>query len=159
MASTDAFALKNSDLNTFLFADVGTELNGSALTILSMLARLGQDPWAEAARWAQLPKAAAIDCLARSIGKMPMEPQAIANMGTTAERLILLLPGQNQTSGQSIARAIGKSTMPAWMPVAFFLAALAMGWIVSLTAASVSPAGLAAPPAQTTNAAAGAAKQ
>ncbi len=53
MTSTDAFALKNSDLNTFLFADVGTELNGSALTILSVLARLGEDPWAEAARWAK----------------------------------------------------------------------------------------------------------
>ena len=64
MTSTDAFALKNSDLNAFLFADVGTEMNGSALTMLSVLARLGQDPWAEAARWTAKQKAAAIDCLA-----------------------------------------------------------------------------------------------
>ena len=44
MASTDAFTLKNSDLNAFLYADVGTEMNGSVLTMLSVLARLGQDP-------------------------------------------------------------------------------------------------------------------
>jgi hypothetical protein len=78
VTSTDAFALKNSDLNAFLFAEVGTELNGSALTILSVLARLGQDPWAEAARWAKMPKAAAIDSLAQSIGKMPLSSQALA---------------------------------------------------------------------------------
>jgi hypothetical protein len=47
----DAFALKNSGLNGFLYADVGPELNGCALTVLSMIARLGQVPWAQAARW------------------------------------------------------------------------------------------------------------
>src|ERR1700735_4323337 len=77
MSSPDAFALKNSGLNAFLFAEVGTELNGSQLTILSILARLGQDPWAEAARWAQLPKAAMIDCLVHSITQMPLCPQAL----------------------------------------------------------------------------------
>ena len=38
MTTSDAFALKNSGLNAFLFAEVGTELNGSPLTILSVLA-------------------------------------------------------------------------------------------------------------------------
>ena len=92
MTSTNAFALKNSDLNAFLFADVGVELNGSALTILSVLARLGQDPWAEAARWAKLPKTAAIDCLAQCIGKMPLGPQALAEAFATASSLVQLLP-------------------------------------------------------------------
>ena len=41
----DAFALRNSGLDQFLFAEVGTELNGSSLTVLSTLARLGKDPW------------------------------------------------------------------------------------------------------------------
>ena len=45
MAAADVFVFKNSGLNAFLFAEVGTELNGSPLTILSVLARLGQDPW------------------------------------------------------------------------------------------------------------------
>jgi hypothetical protein len=63
MASADVFALENSGLNAFLFAEVGVELNGSALTILSALARLGEDPWAEAARWAKGPRLTAIDML------------------------------------------------------------------------------------------------
>ncbi len=40
MSHPDTFALKNSGLNEFLFAEIGTELNGSPLTILSVLARL-----------------------------------------------------------------------------------------------------------------------
>lgn len=36
----NVFALKNSGLDAFLYADVGAERNGSALTILSMIARL-----------------------------------------------------------------------------------------------------------------------
>ena len=42
MANSDAFALKNSGLNDFLFAVVGSEINGTPLTILSVLARLGE---------------------------------------------------------------------------------------------------------------------
>ena len=67
MSNSNAFALKNSGLNDFLFAEVGSEVNGSRLTILSMLARLGKDPWAEAARLARLPKSSIIDDLANSI--------------------------------------------------------------------------------------------
>ncbi len=79
MSHPDAFALKNSGLNEFLFAEIGTELNGSPLTILSILARLGQDPWAEAARLTKLPKAAMIDYLAQSIEKMPLGPRALTD--------------------------------------------------------------------------------
>lgn len=42
MTSSNAFALKESGLNDFLFAEVGTELNGSPLTILSILAKIGR---------------------------------------------------------------------------------------------------------------------
>ena len=38
MPNHDAFALRNLGLDEFLFAEVGTEDNGSALTILSTLA-------------------------------------------------------------------------------------------------------------------------
>ncbi len=63
MSRSDVFALKNSSLNAFLLADIGEEINGSRLTILSALARLGKDPWDEAARWDREPKARAIDAL------------------------------------------------------------------------------------------------
>jgi hypothetical protein len=49
VATADVFAMKNSGLEPFLYAEVGTELNGSTLTVLSVFARLGEDPWGEAA--------------------------------------------------------------------------------------------------------------
>jgi hypothetical protein len=49
MPQSDAFALENSGPNQFLFAQVGKEVNGSPLIILSVMARLGQAPWIEAA--------------------------------------------------------------------------------------------------------------
>ncbi len=88
----NVFALKESGLDAFLYADVGAEANGSRLTILSVLARLGKDPWAEAARWAALPKAAVIDSLAQSIAQMPLVPSALAGARDSAARLVQLLP-------------------------------------------------------------------
>lgn len=149
MTSTDAFALKNSDLNTFLFADVGTELNGSALTILSVLARLGEDPWAEAARWAKMPKSAAVDCLARSIGKMPLDPVALADNYATAARLVLLLPSQSRRAEKAVSGTNYVPTALEWVPMAIFCVSLIFGVIFNMVSAPVPPAGATAPTAQT----------
>jgi hypothetical protein len=119
VTSTDAVALKNSDHNVFLYAMVGSEMNSSTLTMLSVLARLGQDPWAEAARWTTLPKVAAIDCLSRRIGKMPLDPRALARTNATASRLLLLLPVQVQSPGQTIRAAVTASAVSVWVPIAF----------------------------------------
>jgi hypothetical protein len=136
MTTSNAFAFKNSGLNEFLFAEVGTELNGSPLTILSVLARLGQDPWAEAARWTKLPKAATIDNLAQSISQMPLAPQAIAEARDTASRLILLLPSQVQVpradNNAAAAAPQTKSAMPKWVLLAVFGIALVLGVSFSL---------------------------
>ena len=42
MPSSDAFALRRSGLNEFLFAPVGTEANGMTLSLVSGFARLGR---------------------------------------------------------------------------------------------------------------------
>ena len=49
VATPDVTALQRSDLNQFLFADIGTEANGTTLSVLSVFARRGADPWTEAA--------------------------------------------------------------------------------------------------------------
>ena len=103
----------------------------------------------EAAKWTNLPKAAAIDCLARSIGKMPLDTRALTETGETAARLILLLPTQTQTPGQSIRAAVTASAMPKWLPIAFLCASLLMGMAFSMTSTPVAPAGAATPVAQT----------
>ena len=92
MTSPDVFALKNSGLENFLFAEIGLETNGSSLTILSLLARLGMDPWARAAEWAAAPRSKVVDLLAAEIGRMPLGPDATATAHATAARLASLLP-------------------------------------------------------------------
>lgn len=136
MSASDAFALKNSGLNDFLFAEVGTELNGSTLTILSVLARLGQDPWAEAAKWTKLPKAAIIDRLAQCISEMPLCPQALSDARATASRLILLLPSQAATARPSDNAAARKPDVRKRVLVAICCAAVALGFAFNLMPAS-----------------------
>jgi hypothetical protein len=77
MPNSDAFALTRLGLNDFLFASVGTEANGMTLSLVSVFARLGDDPWREAGRLAGLPKLEAIESLARlacrpAPGRCPM---------------------------------------------------------------------------------------
>lgn len=125
MPQSDAFAFKNSGLNAFLFAEVGNEVNGSPLTILSVLARLGMDPWIEAARLTKMPKAALIDSLASSISQMPLSPQALTDARTTATRLIQLLPSQVLSPLKRETISFRKSTIPRWAPYAVVVVAVA----------------------------------
>jgi hypothetical protein len=90
--NTDAFALPHSDMNSFLFADIGTEREGMTLSVLSALSRLGIDPWQKAEDLARLPRAAAIDALAGLISTLPTSPWSIVDAMTIAARLVLLLP-------------------------------------------------------------------
>jgi len=126
MPQNDAFALQNSGLNAFLFAEVGTEQNGSPLTILSILARLGKDPWAQAAEWARMPNAATTECLTQSIMQMPLCPRALVEARVTAGRLVMLLPRQSGTTGQTASRTIADLKLPAWLPLAVFCALMGL---------------------------------
>ncbi len=140
MTQTDVFALKNSGLEPFLFAEVGDEGSGMGLTVLSLLARLGLDPWAEAARWVTLPKTAAIACLAGNIARMPLSQQALAEAHATATRLILLLPVNNTVPGLA-ARTLppGLAAMPKWLPMTLLYCALAIGLGVANIIAAPGP--------------------
>jgi hypothetical protein len=115
MSQSDVFALKNSGLNAFLLADIGEEINGSRLTMLSALARLGKDPWDEAARWDQEPKAHAIEALTANIIDMPLNAEAIQDARSTAARLILLLPRQSQQSTVKASSKPAQRVLPNWM--------------------------------------------
>jgi hypothetical protein len=130
MATSDAFALRDSGLNAFLFAEVGTELNGTPLTILSVLARLGKDPWAEAAKWTKLPKAATIERLAGSIAQMPLPPQAIDEARATASRLVQLLPAAMPRP--AAGPLAGSKFPPRWVVIAACCAAVALGFAFTL---------------------------
>lgn len=86
------FVLIRSELNDFLFAPIGPEQNGMTLSVISGLARLGIDPWDEAARLANLPVPAATDKLARTIAAMSGGLWDKRDAQRIAARLISLLP-------------------------------------------------------------------
>ncbi len=94
MATSDVNALGRSDLNRFLFADIGTEANGTTLSVMSVFARQGSDPWTEAGRLAALSKAEATDSLARMIANMPKSLWALPDAIVIAARLTGMLPAR-----------------------------------------------------------------
>src|ERR1700686_4866110 len=94
VATSDVNTLQRSDLNPFLFADIGTEANGMTLSVLSVFARRGTDPWTEAGRLAALPKRDAADLLAQMIAGMPRSLWALPEAIVIAVRLIGLLPAR-----------------------------------------------------------------
>jgi hypothetical protein len=52
----------------FLYASVGEDSNGMPLTVLSALARVDVDPWEEASKLTQLPRASASKCARGRLG-------------------------------------------------------------------------------------------
>jgi hypothetical protein len=90
----DPFSLSRSDLNAFLFAEIGIEPSGMPLSVVSMLARLGDDPWSEAGRLAELPRADGADRLAHTIAGLPQNLWPFPEASTIATRLIALLPAR-----------------------------------------------------------------
>ena len=124
MARPDAFALQRSDLNPFLFAEVGTERSGMALTVVSVIARLGEDPWDEARRLSALPKSAAANCLAQIIAQMPASPWDPAEAAAIASRLIPLLPANSRISRPGVASPIRGLAGAGWVRAVLLYGAL-----------------------------------
>jgi hypothetical protein len=108
MASSDVFALPHSELNPFLYANVATEKNGTTLSLMSVFARLGEDPWREAARLVGLPRSDAIASLARTLAGMPTSDWTLPDATQIATRLIALLPSRN-----GAATPLGPARWPA----------------------------------------------
>ncbi len=106
MPSSDAFAFSRSGLNEFLFAPVGTEANGMTLSVVSVFARLGNDPWLEAGRLARLPKSEATESLARIIASMPTSIWPLQAAMAIAARLVALLPTLSGKPGESFSAPV-----------------------------------------------------
>jgi hypothetical protein len=92
MPSLDAFALRRSGLNEFLFASVGSEPSGLTLSLLSVFARQGDDPWKEAEKLVGLPKRDAIESVAQTLVRMPRSVWTLLDATAIATHLVALLP-------------------------------------------------------------------
>lgn len=95
------YSLGHSEFNEFLFALVGEEKSGSDLTVLSALARLGLDPWNEAARLSALPKEAATSALSATIARLPEGAWKVSESQSIALRLVDHLPRREARSTNS----------------------------------------------------------
>lgn len=84
------------EFDAFLSAPVGEDADGVGLTVMSALARIGLDPWSEAARLSDLPHDAAVEALAVTLGRLPAGSWAPAGdlrtLGDLARRLAECLP-------------------------------------------------------------------
>jgi hypothetical protein len=80
------------DLDKFLFATVGDEIDGIPLSMISALTRLGLDPWQEAGRLSSLSSREAVEQLARLIAEIPGIFRPLGEAREIADRLVALLP-------------------------------------------------------------------
>jgi hypothetical protein len=80
------------DLDKFLFAAVGDEIDGIPLSTISALTRLGLDPWQEAGRLSSLSRREAVEQLARLIAELPGIFRPIGEAREIADGLVSLLP-------------------------------------------------------------------
>jgi hypothetical protein len=81
-----------TDFDAFLFAPVREDADGMPVTLLSVFARLGIDPWQEAADLAHLPLEPALQRLTSRLEAAPdSRPATPADTVNIATRLIALL--------------------------------------------------------------------
>jgi hypothetical protein len=97
-----AFAPRRSTFDRFLFAIV-LESDGLPLTVLTMLTRLDLDPWQEAARLSELPRAEAINSFAATIWRSQSRFVTADAANNLASGLIDLLPSREQLVAQAMA--------------------------------------------------------
>jgi hypothetical protein len=98
MTRTAAFDALGSEFDAFLYAPIAREHNGMDLSVLSALARLGLDPWEQAARWARQSQETAADSLASLLAALPAGPTVRPDPQPLAARLIALLPRRDAHS-------------------------------------------------------------
>lgn len=92
MALRQAYSPIQPEFDDFLFATVGEEINGMPLSTISMLTRLGFDPWQEAGRLAAMVKREAIDQLTLIIARLPGTNWVDERRAEIAGDLVELLP-------------------------------------------------------------------
>ena len=92
MSASDVLHPDGSDYDAFLFAEVGEDRTGAAVTVLSALARLDLEPWTEARELARLGREGAQVRLTTHFEAITDIPAlALASEGRAA-KLVSLLP-------------------------------------------------------------------
>jgi hypothetical protein len=122
MTGTTGPAASSSELEDFLHSDIGVQPNGMPLTVLSLLARMGVDPWCEAERLSALPSESAASWMANAISRSPAFPCKQSEVTTLASRLVDRLPARARDSQFDASISGGLDSVPIWvLMVAFYV--------------------------------------
>ena len=98
MANPNVLNPHPPEFERFLYASVGEDRNGSVVTVLSTLARLGLDPWNETAELVTLGRDAARSRLETLLARFRDVPTLTSDHRRVAQDLSQLLP-ERQTTG------------------------------------------------------------
>jgi len=98
MTRMDGYRQDGTPFDRFLYASVGDDRNGNVVTVLSTLARLGVDPWSEAADLSDLTRDDARARLGTLLTRFNDVPALVSEHGPITARLLELLP---KTSGRA----------------------------------------------------------
>lgn len=105
MAAPDVLNPHPPEFERFLHASVGEDRNGHVVTVLSTLARLGLDPWAETADLVTLGHDAARARLGHLLARFRDVPALASDHGRVARDLSQLLPEGRRSGGLKRAAA------------------------------------------------------
>jgi hypothetical protein len=106
--------LAGPEFDNFLFASIGDSGNEPLLSVVSALARMDIDPWAEAASLAQMPRERATERLTALIASVPKNVPFGRSPEALAARLVELLPRAKAVT-IDVPRAL-RAVGPAWRP-------------------------------------------
>ena len=108
MANPNVLNPHPPEFERFLYASVGEDRNGSVVTVLSTLARLGLDPWQEASELVTLGRDAARSRLETLLARFRDVPTLTSDHERIARDLSELLPGPS--SAQTLRRTASTGT-------------------------------------------------
>lgn len=92
MTRTDILSPNPTEFERFLYASVGEDRQGSAVTVLSARARLNLDPWKEAAELAALGRDATATRFGLLLSRVLDVPELGQDHGSVGKDLTRLLP-------------------------------------------------------------------
>ncbi|MGL4414825.1 hypothetical protein [Roseinatronobacter monicus] len=127
MSRLDYFHQGGTPFDGFLYAELGQDRVGNTVSVLSALARLGRDPWDEAADLSALSSEGARKRLAGTLGRFHDVPAYGQDSGATIMRLVALLPSasnQKASTGTDLTsrvKALGFGPVFAVLTLIWFL--------------------------------------
>lgn len=125
---------RRPDFEGFLFADIGTQPNGLPLTVLSLFARAGVDPWSEAERLSKMSRVAAVSYMMSEINRAPAIYRSNVDVAQLAKSLVARLPGREAAKPIDVSIAgTGFEGLPMMALMMMFYAIVAFGvWVLVL---------------------------